>query len=55
MKKNTSHPASILHPDRHVQSQHTLNSLTIYLFHTCTHVFHAAFDEVYDVARYEAY
>ena len=55
MKKNISHPASILHPDRHVQSEHALNSLTIYLYHTCTHVFHATFDEIYDVARYEAY
>ena len=31
MQENISYPASILHPDRHVQSQPALQSFTVYL------------------------
>ena len=51
MQENTSYPASILHVDRHVQSQHTLKSFTVYI---ASFQSHPAYDKVYCIARDEA-
>ena len=51
---NTSYPASILHVDRHVQSQHSLESFTVYIplhIERC----HPADQDVDDIAGDEAY
>ena len=48
--ENISHPASILHVDRHVQSQHTLKSFTV---NGATPI-HLSHHDVYDIARDEA-
>ena len=50
--ENLADPASILHPDRHVQSQPTLESFTVYI---ATHPLHLTQHGVYDVAGDEAH